>query len=221
MPLSLSRSLHRPTSSAILEKLAESSISPEKSGTLFYADGSHGNGCLMRIAPLGALAALRKFSVDELREQVRNATRCTHCHVEALDVCLIYCTVVQRLFAMDCAAMSSDDSSVRLAEAQRLFAMLDGVVESLSSVAYVREKFAAFKSQVAQLLQQTLEQAAAALSDDHRRSQLRAVDKAFLNTIISPCQVVRWMISFSFFFILKKTITCFVVMCCHCIFIHI
>lgn len=179
-----------------METLSQNAITSDKSGTMFYADGSHGNGCLMRIAPLGALAAVRKFSVDELRENVRIATRCTHSHIEALDVCLVYCVVVQRLFAMTVTSPASASSAAdRLSEANRLLDMLSDVVSSLSTVAYVQDKFGVLRA--TQLLQQTvdnvLEDTTTTTSiddgDDARRAKLRAIDKAFLNAVVSPCQV--------------------------------
>lgn len=186
--------LHSPTSSAILEKLAESSTTPDKSGTLFYADGSHGNGCLMRIAPLGVLAAIRQYSVDELRANVLNATRCTHCHVEALDVCLVHCAVIQRLFTMRPIQQQREDVNFRMVdEANNLFAVIESIVNTLSTVAYVREKFAILKKELPGLIQQTMEFLE---NNDDNRAKLRTVDKAFFQQIISNCPVIELSVYF-------------------------
>lgn len=147
----------------------------------------------MRIAPLGALAAVRKLSVDELREYVRIATRCTHSHVEALDVALVYCLAVQQLFALEVAAMPAGADCV--ADAKRLLAMLEKIVTSTSTVSYVRDKFGVLRSQFDRLLQQNVE-LLLEKNDEENRARQRSIDKAFLNAIISPCQVLDYLLSF-------------------------
>lgn len=64
-------------------------------GTLFFPEGSYGNGAAMRIAPLGLLYApdvLQKWRAD-----VFEAVRCTHVHPEAVDGAMVQALAVSRM----------------------------------------------------------------------------------------------------------------------------
>lgn len=153
-----------PTASGILRALARRQTTPDVSGRMFYADGSHGNGCLMRIAPLGALGALRGHSVDALRANVLLATRCTHCHVEALDAALVYCVLVQRLFAeprrrpprVAATVADADADAALLGDAHALLALVADTLDAHCTIAYTRDKFALLRARADALFRATL-----------------------------------------------------------------
>lgn len=81
---------------AVLTALQEGADWRE-TGTMFFPEGSYGNGGAMRIAPVGLLYS--NESPEWLREAVFDAIRCTHVHPEAVDGALIQARAVGRALA--------------------------------------------------------------------------------------------------------------------------
>lgn len=79
---------------AILEAI-RGGVDYRKSGTLFFAEGSFGNGAAMRIAPLGLYCAGE--GAKTLRSKVFAAVQATHVHPEAIDGALVQALAVGRL----------------------------------------------------------------------------------------------------------------------------
>lgn len=158
-----------PTASAILDRLAKGTTTPDKSGTLFFPTGSYANGCLMRISPLGALAALRKLSAADIDDGVRLAMRCTHANAEALAVCAAHVKLMVHL--MSAAAAPTSVPATR-----------DLVLAVASTVDndFFRGKLAAFTEALPAALA-----VSAASTDD---ATLMAADHAFLSTFVSECE---------------------------------
>lgn len=74
------------SASAVLEAL-RGGADYRQTGTMFFAEGSFGNGAAMRIAPLGLLFG--PVDVDALRCGVFEAVRCTHVHPQAIDAATV------------------------------------------------------------------------------------------------------------------------------------
>lgn len=159
-----------PTASAILDKLHRGEVTPDKSGTMFFASGSYANGCLMRISSLGVLAALQDLSVTQIDAAVLACTRCTHSNVEALEVSALYVRVFKRLFLLDAPPASM----------QEMRDLVRSVTDSATNE-YFRGKATVFFDRLNAVLE--LNERA-----DATRVELRAADRAFLASFISECE---------------------------------
>lgn len=69
-----------------------------ETGTLFFPEGSFGNGGAMRIAPVGLVYGSQ--APQRLRELVFQALRCTHIHPEAVDGAVVQARAVGRMVAL-------------------------------------------------------------------------------------------------------------------------
>ncbi len=165
---SLPRRGYGPTASAILDRLARGTTTPDKSGTLFFPMGSFANGCLMRIAALGAVASLRKLSAGDIDRAVRLAMRCTHASDEALAVCAAHVKLMVHLMAHE--APSS------VAATRELVAAIASTVDN----DFFRGKLAAFSEALPAALAVN-----EASTDD---ATLMAADRALLSAFVSDCE---------------------------------
>ncbi len=62
----------------------------------FLGDGSWGNGCLMRVAPIGLFCLNESY--DTLRQYLKDCLMATHNHIEALECSIEYCLLLRELF---------------------------------------------------------------------------------------------------------------------------
>jgi ADP-ribosylglycohydrolase len=159
-----------PTASAILDKLHRGEVTPDKSGTMFFASGSYANGCLMRISSLGVVAALRDLNATQVDDAVNACTRCTHSNVEALEVSAVYVRLLQRLFKLDSPPATMHE----------MRDLLRSVTDTASND-YFLGKLTTFFGALDAVL---------ALNEraDVSREELRAADKAFLTSFVSECE---------------------------------
>jgi ADP-ribosylglycohydrolase len=167
----LPRRGYGPTASAILQRLAAGTTTPDKSGTLFFPTGSYANGCLMRIGPLAVTAALQAMDASEIDRAVLLAMRCTHANREALQVCRAHVELTQRLFALPAAPTS-------------MAAMRDLVLDVAAAVSdeHFRGRLELWKTALPAAL------AVAETTSATEHATLLAADHAFLSTFVSPCE---------------------------------
>jgi poly(ADP-ribose) glycohydrolase ARH3 len=76
-------------------------------GTMFFAEGSFGNGAAMRIAPVGLVFGA--LEAERLREKVFEAVRCTHVHPEAIDGAAIQALAVSLMARSPCRKMADTE----------------------------------------------------------------------------------------------------------------
>ncbi|WP_303721267.1 ADP-ribosylglycohydrolase family protein [Malonomonas rubra] len=69
------------------------------SGNMLFADGSFGNGAVMRIAPIGLLYGL--LDHQQLYQKVKLAVWMTHTHPEAIDAALLQARAIGLMLAAD------------------------------------------------------------------------------------------------------------------------
>jgi ADP-ribosylglycohydrolase len=62
----------------------------------FLGDGSWGNGCLMRVAPIGLFCLNESY--DTLRQYLNDCLLATHSHIEALECSIEYCLLLREFF---------------------------------------------------------------------------------------------------------------------------
>ena len=85
----------------ILEALA-AGTDFRKTGSLFFPDGSFGNGAAMRIAPVGLLYG--SWDQNVLRQAVFDAVRCTHVHPEAVEAACLQALAIGLLLELPIGA---------------------------------------------------------------------------------------------------------------------
>lgn len=185
-----------PTSSRILTLLASHQVTPDVSGTMFFPEGSYSNGCLMRVAvrapalpfsalliaaqPIGLLAALRRHDDATVEFNVGEASRMTHCHVEALQVCKIYCMLLRDL-ALD-PTLPDDNSQVR---GVALWKRAEAACEAHASVEFFREKLAIAQGAMDALL--ATASANQQSKDDVSDDDVQAKEREYFTSLISEC----------------------------------
>lgn len=103
------------SAAAVLEAL-RAGADYRKTGDMFFAEGSYGNGAAMRIAPVGLLFG--SSDAEDLRVKVFEAVRCTHVHPEALDGAMV------QALAVDFMARSGER---KMPESGRLFERLRSI----------------------------------------------------------------------------------------------
>jgi poly(ADP-ribose) glycohydrolase ARH3 len=86
------------SAAAVLEAL-RGGADYRRTGTMFFAAGSFGNGAAMRIAPVGLVFG--SGDPDKLRAKVFEAVRCTHVHPEAVDGATIQALAVSLMAHYD------------------------------------------------------------------------------------------------------------------------
>jgi poly(ADP-ribose) glycohydrolase ARH3 len=102
---------------AVLEAL-RGGVDYRRTGTMFFAEGSYGNGAAMRIAPVGLVFGA--LDADRLRGKVFEAVRCTHVHSEAIDGATVQALAVSLMVRSPCHRMPDTEGIFeRLREACR------------------------------------------------------------------------------------------------------
>lgn len=172
-----------PTSSRILQMLASGQTTPDKSGRLFFEDGSYSNGCLMRIAPLGLFSFIRDFNVDQVKKNVLIAIECTHCHVESIEVCNTYCLLMIELLKNSFETDNKNDF------VKKVFSFINSIVEN----DYFKSKLSIVEQNIDKLLKINAEFAEKFSINDksedcaEERKKIQSEEAKVFEKIISKC----------------------------------